>query len=491
VGDEEAYVFKHALVQDAAYGSLLRSTRQQLHQRIAAALERIAPQTADTAPEILAHHHSEAGAVETAIAHWQRAGARATERSADVEAIAHLERARALLMTLAQSPERDARELQLQIALTSRFIAVKGYTSPEVVRANRRALELQERLGDGVDAFPALYGRWVSLYTMGRAAESLAWAEATLQRAERQAEALPRLVGHRLVGTSSLVVGKPRSAVEHLTRAAGLGGDGIDDQAGYSYGQDIGAAIAAYHALALWYLGFPDQAFRRAEAALARARQIKHANTTGYVLYHSAWLYNMAACLDEVERFGRELTAISERDGLELWGVAGHLFLALGSATRASSQAAIGEFEAIVASYRDTQMGLQLPRCLTLLASAYGRLGKTRRGTAVLDQAKAVIEDGGECIDEPELYRVWGELDALEGEPEKARSNLSRAIAAAREQDSRSYELRAATTLARLWQEEGRTTEARELLAPCYGSFTEGFDTADLEGAKALLDELS
>jgi len=489
IGWDAVYVFKHALVQDTAYASLLRSSRQQLHQRIASGLQQTVPEIAETAPEILGYHYTEAGATEPAIDHWRRAGARAAERSADVEALAHLERALALLTKLPESAERDARELELLIDQTSRFIAVKGYAGPEVERINARALALCDRLGDVPDVFPVLYGRWALHFTSGRCAESYAWATEVLRRAQGQSSALPRAVAHRLLGNSALLVGKPAQADENLARAADLFGEKTGDGSGLIYGQDIAAAIYIYQALAQWYLGCPDKAFRHANRAFDRAEQLQHANTFCYVSYHAAWLYGLAQRFDRMDNFAQRLIGIADENQLEMWKPTGFLFRSWGLLAASPSAKAQTQFETATANYR-TRMGILTPMLAILLAASHGKTGDAERGLTILGEARAHLEEGGERIHEAELYRVWGELENLRGDTGAAEARYRRAIDIAVAQSANYCKLRAVTSLGRLWQSQGQREKARDILAPVYNWFTEGFDTADMKNAKSLLDTL-
>ena len=490
-GERATYIFKHALVQDAAYASLLKSRRQQLHRDIAAALVQITPEIAETEPEILAHHYTEAGLVEPAIEHWRRAGKRSIERSADVAAILHLKRALALLTTSPESPERDACELDMQVALTSALIATKGYASSEVSQANARALAICDRLGDAPEVFPALYGRWTSLFTSGQAAASHVWAQQILRRAEAGSAGFPRLLGHRLLGTAALAVGWLSEAQEHLQIAQELCTDSTEEAAGPLYAQDTRVAIAAYHALTLWHLGYPDQALRRAEEAETRARQLRHANTLGYAMYHAGWLYGLMLRHAPLEACGRALLELAERHGHELWGASGRLFMSWRQIVEAPDAGAIAGFEDALAGYRAVPMGLALPLFFSVLAEGYGTIGAPECGLGLFDKALTPVKEREDRLNEAELHRIRGELQRQQGAGRASEACFEEAIAIARSRQNRSFELRAAVSLARRWSSKGRTAQARDFLAPVYAWFTEGFDTADLKDAKALLAELA
>jgi predicted ATPase len=484
------YIFKHALLRDTAYASMLRGRRAEIHSAVANALDTSFPDKASTEPELLAYHYTEAGLVERAIDYWGRAGRWAAERSADVEAIVHFDKALELLATQPEGPERDLHEIQLHIAQRAPIIAVKGWAAMELERANARALTLCDRVGDVPEIFSVLYGGWVLLHTSGRITESQVWAKEIVRRAEAQEEVVPKVLGHRVLGTSLLMEGNSGGAEKYLARAWNLFGETIDEWDSFRFGSGK-VAISNYRSLALWYGGLPEQAFFYAHESLTQVGELQHVNTVGHVYYHYAWLCSLASRFDDVDEYGARIIEFAERNNLEFWSIVGELLRSWASIETALGEDQITRFERSLAEYEATQMGLMAPRLNGVMATAYGKAGHADRGISIINEQLAAIEQKGQRVDQAELYRLWGELEILRGASSDAEARLLQALHVARSQSAKSWELRAATSLARLWRSLGQITEAREVLAPVYGWFTEGFDTSDLKEAKALLDELS
>jgi class 3 adenylate cyclase/predicted ATPase len=487
------YEFKHALVQDAAYQSLLKSTRQQYHGRIAQALEEEFPETGEMQLELLAHHYTEARLISQAIPYWQRAGRRAVERSANLEAIAHLTKGLELLLTSPDTPERAEQELALQIALTGPLIAARGYTAPETERTSARALELCKQIGDTPEIFPVLFGRQVFHLVSGRMAKAHQLAEEFLHLADGQQDDAPRLVGHRLHGLVSLCIGNLTAARRHLEQAVALYQPERHRSLIFLYGQDVKvAALSSLH-WTLWLLGHPDQALERSQEALDQARALSHAYTLGYALGFIGIVDTLRRDWQGARRHTDSGLALAAEHGLPHW--TGNALLTLGRTLAAQGRVAdgIASMKEGLTTYRAHHAAVFVPMYLVWLAEAYGEAGTAEEGLKLLDEAEAVMETGGERWYEAEQHRIKGELLLARSARNRAKAAAAfrHAIEVARGQEAKSLELRAATSLARLWQTQKKTAEARDLLAPVYGWFTEGFDTADLKDAKALLDELS
>ncbi len=282
------YVFKHALVQDAAYGSLLRRSRQQAHRQVAELLEARFPETVETHPELLAHHLAEAGNAERAIAYWLKAGNRAARVSANAEAVANLTRGLEQAELLPEGSDRNERELDLQIALITPLIAAKGYGAPETKAASERAIALCRQTGQVSRIFPALYGQQVFSLVAGPISRSQELATEYLELANAQEEIVPRLVGHRILGTACFVAGAPIVALEHLEQARALFDPERDADSAFTYGQDFGAAMMSFMCLASCVAGFPERAQALAHEAVSRARTVGHFFTQGYALAFTA-----------------------------------------------------------------------------------------------------------------------------------------------------------------------------------------------------------
>jgi TOMM system kinase/cyclase fusion protein len=487
------YIFKHALIQQAAYQSLLRSTRQQYHQRIAQVLEAQFPETVETQPELLAYHYTEAGLSEQAVDYWQRAGQRANERSANAEAIGHLGKGLAVLKTLLETPERLQRELTLHTTLAQALKDAKGYGHPAVEQAYTRARELCRQIGETPRLFPTLLG--LSIYYVVRAELQTArdLGEQLLSLARRAQAPVLLVEAHYALGVTLFWLGEFAPAREHLEQ----GIVHYDPQRHRShlalFGQDGGAVCLCRVALVLWYLGYPDQARSRSREALALARELSHPFSLAYVLLWTALLYNHRREVQETRKWADAVTALSTERDFPYWSTQGTILQGWVLAAQGQRAEGMGQIHKGLVALQATGTEVLRPYCLGLLADAYGKMRQAREGLALLDEALALVNKTGERWPEAELHRLKGELllSLSADNHAEAEECLRQALDVARHQHTKSLELRAAMRLGRLWQQQGKRTEALDLLAPVYGWFTEGFDTADLQEAKALIEELS
>jgi class 3 adenylate cyclase/predicted ATPase len=489
------YLFKHALVQDTAYSTLLRGPRQALHRRIAEALEQRFPDFVQTRPEILAHHYGEAAMADKAIAYWHLAGKLSVAKSAVREATAQLRRGLGLLDGLPETRERKQLELNIHVTLTQALMAGKGYADPEVVAALERANRLvTETASVGTPVhFSVLYALWASTLNSGAVAATLDHATNFLSSAQSQPSSGPLLIGHRALAFSLMLSGDYRAALAHFETAASLHRPDEHRDSALHYGQDIGVSAFVQWSWALWHRGYPDQSTRAADRALAYSRELGHAHTLAYALYFTGMAAVVARDVATACAYSNDCVAIASEHGFPLWA-------ALGRSLRGWADAQKGEATTGIAIIRDglaaseaTGTRVNTPFYLTLLAEALALAGKIEEGLAALDDALATAAVSGATGWNAEIHRLRGELTGRlpYPDPAKAEDSFRTALAIAREQGTRGYELRAATSLARLWREQGRQGEARDLLAPVYGWFTEGFDTPDLKEAKRLLDELT
>ena len=500
VPPQASYLFKHALVQDAAYGTLLREPRRALHARIAETLESQFAEIAESQPEILAHHCTEAGLIEKAAGLWGKAGQRSLARSALVEAAAQLTRALEQIATLPGTAALRREQIKLQVALITPLMHVKGYAAAETKAAAEQArllIEQAEALGeppeDPLLLFSVLYAFWVANYVAfnGDACRDL--AAQFLALAEKQRATVPLMVGHRLMGISLLVTGDIAEGRGHLDQAIALYDPAEHRPLATRFGQDVGVAILAYRSWALWLLGYPEAALRDADDALRNAREIGQAATLMYALYHASIPYTLCGNRAAAAAQAQELVALAEEKGSLFWKAYGMVsqgcVLALtGRASDATEMLISG-----MAALRTTGATLWMPFFLPHLARAHAELGQFEAAWRCIGEAMTAAETTKEKWCEAEIHRTAGEIALMSPEPDaaKAQAHFERAIAIARAQKAKSWELRAATSLARLWRDHGKRQQARDLLAPIYGWFTEGFDTADLKEAKALLDELT
>ena len=501
VAPHAIYLFKHALVQDAAYGTLLRDPRRALHARIAEALESQFTDIAENRPELLARHCTEAGLIEKAVCLWGEAGLRSLERSALVEAAEQLTQALTLTATLPATPALRRQEIKLQVALITPFIHVKGYAAPETKMAANRArllIEQAEALGeppeDPLLLFSALNGFWLANYVAGNGDAICEIANQFLALAEKQGTIVPLMIGHRMVGTSLLHTGDLTQARAHLDRAIVLYDPAAHRPLATRFGHDVLVITLLRRSMALWTLGYPDAAVADTDHALSDAREIGHAATLLVGFIAPIWTYpncgNYAAANGPIN----ELVALAEeKDASYWWKVMG--MLAQGSLLALTSKAvqAVPMLTSGLTALRSMGAILHLPWYLLFLIRAYGELGLFDSAWRCIGEAMTTVETTKERWLEAEVYRTGGEIALLSPNPDaaKAEAYFDRALAVARQQQAKSWELRTATSMARLWRDQGKGQQARELLAPVYGWFTEGFDTRDLKEAKGLLEELA
>jgi len=485
-----SYIFKHALVRDAAYETLLRSKRKQLHGRIAKVLETHFPETAETQPEILAHHYTHAGLTEIALQWWQKAGDLAIRRSANREAVSHYDRVIELLRLLPASPKRDASELVTRIKLSGPLIATAGYITSELTENYARAWELCTELGDDKHAFPVMYGQWVIPYVRGNMAEALKNSERFLRRAEQQDDVSLLMMGHRIYGSSLVWRGDTVQGSSHLKRALSIYRP-EHAQLAYVFSQHPRTAALAHLCLALQHLGHLDQAMAAGWEAIEEAKRIEHFNSIAYSLCFVSLLIMLRLDVATLKRTSGELLELAEQHNATYWARWARPMLGWIEAQEGNIEAGIHQMQQSTAELQEEGANLWVPQTLLLEAEILGRAGQGQNAHRLLDEAQALIEPLDQRFYEAELHRVRGMVMLAEGnDVDAAAANFDRAIEVARCQSSRFLELRAATSKARLCLERGRHQSAHDLLAPVYSSFSEGLDTADLVEARSLLNEL-
>jgi class 3 adenylate cyclase/predicted ATPase len=493
------YLFKHALVQDAAYGTLLREPRRALHARIAETLESRFADIAENQPELLARHCTEAGVIEKAASLWGKAGQRSLARSALVEAVEQVTRALGQIETLPSTPALRREQINLQVVLISALFHVKGPAAAETKAAVERAsalIEHAEKLGeqsqDPLLLFSVLYGGWVANYVAFNGDVMRTLAAQFLALAEKQASAVPLMIGHRMTGISSMFAGHLAEGRSHFDQALALYDPVEHPPLAPRFGQDNKSSALSYRAFALWLLGYPGAALAEANHALSHAREIGHAgtimNTLPLVTIVPFW------CGDNGMTEGRidEQIALAEEKNALFWKMFGTLEKGCLFATTGKAAEAIQIIVSAMTVFRSTGSTVFEPWWLLHLGWAHAELGQLDDARRCIDDALAVVETKQDRLYEPELHRIAGEiaLKSPKSDLAKAQAYFDRALAVARAQQAKSWELRAATSLARFWRNQGKPKEARELLAPVYSWFTEGFDTRDLKEAEALLNEL-
>jgi class 3 adenylate cyclase/predicted ATPase len=500
VPPQASYLFKHALVQDAAYGTLLREPRRALHARIAETFENRFAETAESQPEILARHCTEAGQIEKAAGLWGKAGQRSLARSALVEAAAQLTRALNQIATLPGTAALRREQIQLQVALITPLIHIKGYAAAETRTAAEQArslIEQAEALGeppeDPLLLFSVLYGFWVTSFVAFNGDASRDLAAQFLALAEKQRATVPLMVGHRMMGLSLAQTGDIAEGRVHLDQALALYDPAEHRPLAARFGQDVGVTILVYRSLALWPLGYPEAALRDADDALRNAREIGQAATLMVALFFAAVPYTLCGNRAAAAAQAQELVALAEEKDSLYWKAYGLVSQGCVLALAGRASDATGMLISGIAAVRTTGATLWVPFFLSHLARAHAELGQFEAAWRCIGEAMTAAETTKEKWCEAEIHRTAGEIALMSPEPDatKAQARFESAIAIARAQRAKSWELRAATSLARLWRDHGKRQQARDLLAPVYGWFTEGFDTADLKEAKALLDQLT
>jgi class 3 adenylate cyclase/predicted ATPase len=489
---EAMYSFKHALVQDTAYQSLLRSKRHQLHAKIARMMEERFPEIAEARPELLAHHFTEAGLASQAIVYRQRAGERDLERSAYAEAISQLKQGLELLEALPDRPERVRQELSLRLALGSALTATRGYADPEVGDAYLQARELCRELGEAPpQLFPALHGLYRFYHVRGQLQAAREPGEQLLKMAVSVQDSGLFVEAHRALGVPLFWLGDVTRALENLEQGARLYRAQKHRSHATMFGTDPGVVCLSYGALALWHVGHPEQAYNRSCEALALARNLSHHHSLALALVFAAWLHQFRREPQAAREHAEAAIAICAEQGFPLFMSMGTILRGWALGQEGRGEEGVAQMRRGLADLRATGAGLWQPTFLSLIAEADGRIGQARRGLEVLGEAMAIVDRNDERFYETELHRLKGELLlSTPADPSGAERCFRIALEIAGRQRAKSLELRAACSLARLCAREGRRSEAHDLVAPIYGSFSEGFGMPDHQEAKALLDQL-
>lgn len=489
------FIFKHALVQDAAYTSLLKSTRQRIHQQIAQLFETRFPEAVEVQPELVAHHYTEANCTEEAVSYWQRAGNEALERSANLEGISHLQVGLSLMALLPETPMRNQFELDMQVALGPALVRTKGYGDPDVERVYKRAHEICLLDGEPSKRFSVLWGLWRFYSGRGIWQTTQELSEQLLQLAREEQDPTLLMVGHGVMAQTMYYMGIFRSVCEHAEQGLALSDPAQRQVLAIRYG--ISPEMQCYNMLArsLWYLGYPEQALKRSKEMLALAEALGHSVSHAVAGLWHGHIHQLRRELDaarqQTETSLTLMKKLNVSQGLSI-GICCHGWLL---AMQGQGEEGLIELQQGLAAVEKTGTRLLLPRHLLELVDAHRSVGQIHEGLRVLKNAATAIRDLNVQWWEIELHHLKGKLlqhDSIATQnvgtaPQQA---FMHAIDIARDRQVKSLELRVSTSLALLWQQEGKRAEARDLLTPAYEWFTEGFDTADLIDAKALLGEL-
>jgi class 3 adenylate cyclase/predicted ATPase len=485
------YTFKHALTHEVAYGSLLQDRRRALHAAIVGTMERLHADRLTEHVEVLAQHAERAELWEQAVRYLRQAGARAVARSAYREGIVLFERALKALERLPESEDTIRQAIEIRLALGPALTATRGPGARETEASYAIARDLCARVGDTSLLFPALWGLWYVHLGRGRYREARDLGAQLLRVAEERGDPALVLEAHHSLWPALFGMGEPASAREHLERGMAL----YDARQHRSYialygGHDPGVCSKIHAALALWTLGYPDQGLRSVQEGLQLAHQLSHPLSTVIAYCFTAWFHYLRGDLPSGMESAEAAVGLAKAQGFPVWGEYGNTLVRCFLLGEGRDAEALAEVHRKLQAVKRELWGWREVYALCLLAEGHAKAGQPERGLELLSEVMA--EPHFEGFYEPQLYRLKGELlGQAPGDPREAEACFRRAIGVARSRQARSLELRAAAGLARLLTRTGRRDEAVQTLGPVYGWFTEGFETADLRAAKALLDEVS
>jgi class 3 adenylate cyclase/predicted ATPase len=489
---DSTYVFKHALVQEAAYASLLHSKRLRLHGQIANELKAHFPEIIESRPELMAHHLAAARLTERAIEYLQKAGERAIQRSANVEAIGHLQRALELYQTLPDRQGRTAKALELVVLLSQAMIAGRGYAAAETKEALLRAKGLIDESTDPAQKFSILYGIWARHYVGGEVRLQRDAALDFVREAKRHGDTAALCLSHRTLGTTYFTMGEFVAGRQHLQSALGFYKPGEHARHRYQYGQDIGASVLCYLCWALWQLGYVEQAAEIAAQAVRYADEVSHPHTQVYTICHARGLLDIfRRRSDETSSYAGRVVELCEEHGIPQWAAGGRILKGWAAISQGDAERGIELFRDGVAAWRNAGARLWLPLFLALEAEGHAKLGRGDTALQVIAEGLQIAEETGERWAMAEVLRIRAGLLRDAGRPsEEVEAGLLQSLQIARHQQARSWELRTACDLARVWEQQGRSTEALRLLQAIHKQFREGLDSADFKRAEALQIEL-
>jgi len=487
------YEFIHALYQSVVYQRMAAARRVRLHQRIGERLEEAYGDHAGDLAAELAMHFEQSRDYPRALHYLQQAAETAARRHANREALAHLTTGLELLKTLPATPIRHQQELALHLALGASLIATKGYAVPEVEQTYTRARHLCQYLQDPQQLFPALRGLWVYYLTRAELQTAHALGAQLLTLAQQAHDSAMLLEAHRALGATLFYRGAGASALTHLAQGMAFYAPQQHRASTFLYGDDAGVVCHSIAAWTLWSLGYPDQGLARGHEALLLAQQRAHPLSLGFALCWAAVVHQYRREVQAAQEHAEAAINLATQQGFPLFGAMGSFLCGWALAHQGQAQEGIEQLRQGLMALHVS--GIEIARLyfLALLAEAYGTSGQPAAGLAVLAEALTRVDPTRDRWYEPELYRLKGVLllQRSAGNHAEAQTCFHSALDVARAQQAKSLELRTAVSLSRLWQHQGQRAAARALLAPIYGWFTEGFDTADLQEAKALLDEVA
>jgi len=487
---DAVYSFKHALVRDAAYGTLLRSSRLQLHAQIAEALEAQSPELMENLPEIFAQHYAEAGFVEKSVAYWGNAGRRSAARSAMAEAATQFQKGLDQLALLPDTRERQRKELEFRSGLGAALLIVKGFAAPETGHAYARARELWEQLGSPSEFLQVPHGQ--SHYHALRGELDLAQRldEDLLRLSRQRNDSAGLVLGHFSTGQNLIFRGRFGLSRSHFEEVLALYDPISHRPLVRQAGVQPLVISKAYLGIVLFCLGFPDQALAQGSAAVTDARRLTHPPSLAVTLAIVLRLLSLVGDDAVLDERAEQLVAVTTEQGFPQMRAMGAIYRGWAKVRNGDVAAGISLLRSGSIAYRATGAAAFMSYFIAFLASACEIAEQIGEALTLLDDALQIVERTGERWFEAELNRHKGRLLLQRGNAETAEELYRKALSIAQAREAKLWELRAAVSLARLRRDQGRHAEAGDLLAPVYGWFTEGFDTPDLKDAKALLDEL-
>lgn len=491
VPPSSTYTFRHALIQDAAYESLLRTTRQEFHGKIAEALVNRFPDMAETKPELLARHYEGAGRSTEAIAGWMKAGQKAQEHSALRECSAYLQKAIALLETLPEDdPNRLGPEMEAQLALSTALMSTIGWGSREAETACIRARDLCEKLGNTKGLLGALWGLWTVYLLHGTIGPSFDAATRVLALASASGDPALQIAARQGIGYSTYFLGLFPQAREHALEALALYHPQRDRDLVTSFQIPMSFACGNFLMMSLWFMGYPEQAEKARIHAWAIIEALNIPACTVYALACAMMIHYARRDRETIEQSSERLCQMATEGGYLLWAAQGRIYRGWVLAMKGDAEAGIAEMNAGLESYRMTGSNLMTPQFCLMMAEAQLRAGRPGDALAALSRGLRYAAESQEHVHEPELHRLRGEIMMAQGAGAAAESSLRRAIECAQEQNAKMLELRAALVLAKLRQKQGRDAEAAALLQPLEAWFEERRDVPEFDEARALLRSL-
>ena len=491
IAPDAVYSFKHALVQDAAHSSLLRSARQQLHAQIAEALETQSPETMENQPEVFARHYTEAGRVEKSVAYWGKSGHRSAARSAMAEAAAQFEKGLNQLALLPATTERHRQELEICSSLAAVLQAVRGSAAQEAGNTYARARELWEQLGSPSEFLRIPYGQSVFHMNRGELSQALRLDEDLLRLSSQRNDSGGLVLGHFSSGRTLFFAGRFVPSRSHLEGVLPLYDPISHGALVHQAGLEPRVVSNAVLGNVLFCLGYPDRALAHSSTAIADARKLAHSPSLAVSLAIGARVISLVGDNALLSDWVDQLGALTTAQGFAHWGAQGTIYRGWIKVKHGEGAAGMALLCSGSTAYRATGAQGNMPYHIALLAAASEIAGQVEQGLTLLDEALQIVDRTGERWLEAELYRHKGQLLLWQGHTEAAEDLYCKALIIAEEQEAKLWELRAAVSFARLRRDQRRRAEARALLEPVYGWFTEGFATPDLKEAKALLDELT